>query len=131
MYLTAGVLDDCKRMKLATAESTNKGTYFIAEALSIFTWQIMTDVWGDIPYFEALKADEGIISPKFDEGRLIYADLLERVNELLKTDLDGSLVDGKYDLIYAGDLNYWKAFANSLILKLALEPRCSFSPLTA
>ena len=119
--LTAGVLEDCKRMKLATAESTNKGTYFIAEALSIFTWQIMTDVWGDIPYFEALKADEGIISPKFDEGSVIYADLLERVNELLKTDLDGSLVDGKYDLIYAGDLNHWKAFANSLKLKLMMR----------
>ena len=94
--LTAGVLEDCKRMKLATAESTNKGTYFIAEALSIFTWQIMTDVWGDIPYFEALKADgtiHGGMVPKVDacleaieggvqkahiiDGRLEHSMLLE------------------------------------------------------
>ncbi len=119
--LTAGVLNDLKRMKTVSAESTNKGNYFVAEALSIFSWQIMTDVWGAVPYFEALKGNEGIESPKFDEGSAIYADLLVRVNALIATDLSESTLDKNYDFIYAGELKAWKAFANSLKLKLMMR----------
>ena len=39
--LTAGVLNDLARMKSVSVDSENKGTYFAAEALSIFTWQIL------------------------------------------------------------------------------------------
>ena len=91
--LTAGVLNDLERMKTVSADSENKGTYFVAEALSIFSWQIMTDVWGDVPYFEALKGNEGNVYPKFDKGSEIYTDLLTRVNALIATDLSGSTLD--------------------------------------
>jgi len=119
--LTAGVLNDLERMKTVSADSENKGTYFVAEALSIFSWQIMTDVWGDVPYFEALKGNEGNVYPKFDKGSEIYTDLLTRVNALIATDLSGSTLDKNYDFVYAGDLNAWKAFANSLKLKLMMR----------
>jgi len=119
--LTAGVLNDLERMKTVSADSDNKGTYFVAEALSIFSWQVMTDVWGDVPYFEALKGNEGIESPKFDEGSAIYADLLARVDALIATDLSGSTLDKNYDFVYSGNLTAWKAFANSLKLKLMMR----------
>ncbi|PKQ65633.1 hypothetical protein BZG02_01110 [Labilibaculum filiforme] len=119
--LTAGVLNDLERMKDVSAESTNKGNYFVAEALSIFTWQIMTDVWGDVPYFEALKGNEGNVSPMFDKGSEIYADLFKRVEALIATDLSTSTLDESYDFVYAGDLTAWKAFANSLKLKLMMR----------
>ncbi len=119
--LTAGVLLDCKRMKTVATTNNNTGVYYAAEALSIFTWQIMTDVWGDIPYFEALKGDEGIVSPKFDEGSVIYADLLTRVDALLAINISEASLPGSYDFIYAGDLDQWKLFANSLKLKLMMR----------
>ncbi|MGZ2370241.1 SusD/RagB family nutrient-binding outer membrane lipoprotein [Ancylomarina sp. YFZ004] len=119
--LTAGVLNDLDRMKTVSADSENKGNYFVAEALSIFSWQIMTDVWGDVPYFDALKGNTGIVSPEFDEGSVIYADLLTRVEALIAMDLSGSTLDENYDFIYAGDLTAWKTFANSLKLKLMMR----------
>lgn len=119
--LTAGVLADLDRIKKLATESKNNGNYFIAEALSIFTWQLMTDLWGNIPYKEALKGAEGIVSPKFDKGEDIYSDLMTRIEELMKTDLNGATVDKEYDFIYAGDLSKWKLFANSLKLKLMLR----------
>ena len=119
--LTAGVLTDLKRIKTTTADLEDKGLYFVAEALSIFTWQLLTDVWGDIPYSEALKGDEGIFNPKFDEGQAIYQDLLNRVDELLKIDLENATLDEEYDFVYAGDLEEWVRFANSLKLKLMLR----------
>jgi hypothetical protein len=114
-------MTDLKRIKTMTAEDENKGYYFIAEALSIFTWQIITDVWGDMPYTEALRGDEGILSPVQDKGSDIYADLMKRIDALLATDLSKSYVDGTFDYIYKGDLNAWYKFANALKLKLMIR----------
>jgi hypothetical protein len=114
-------LADLRRIKVMTAEDENRGYYFVAEALSIFTWQIITDVWGDMPYTEALRGDEGIYSPKQDTGQDIYADLLKRIDDLLAVDLSNSSIDETQDVVYAGDLNKWKQFANSLKLKLMLR----------
>jgi hypothetical protein len=106
-------MNDLKRIKTMSAEDENKGYYFVAEALSIFTWQIITDVWGDMPYFEALKVDEGILHPKQDTGAAIYEDLMLRINALLETDLSGSSISPESDFIFEGDLDQWYRFANS------------------
>ncbi len=119
--LMAQSLTDLKRIKEMTANDENKGYYFVAEALSIYTWQIITDVWGDMPYVEALKGNEGLLHPKQDKQQDIYADLKVRIDELLKIDLSKSSVKGTYDYIFAGDLNKWYKFANSLKLKLMLR----------
>ncbi|HHU40924.1 MAG TPA: SusD/RagB family nutrient-binding outer membrane lipoprotein [Fermentimonas caenicola] len=114
-------MNDLKRIKTMSAEDENKGYYFVAEALSIFTWQIITDVWGDMPYFEALKVDEGILHPKQDTGAAIYEDLMLRINALLETDLSGSSISPESDFIFEGDLDQWYRFTNSLKLKLMIR----------
>jgi len=119
--LMAEPLPDLRRIKAMTAEDENKGYYFVAEALSIFAWQIITDVWGDMPYFEALRGDEGLFHPKQDTGQEIYADLMKRINDLLKIDLSKSSINGGQDLIFAGDLSKWYKFANTLKLKLMIR----------
>jgi len=119
--LTAGVLMDLTKIKEISTKSNNTGTYYIAEALSIFTWQMMVDLWGSVPYTEALRGAEKISSPKFDSGETIYADLMKRVDALLKIDASGAFVDSKYDFLYAGDMNKWKLFTQSLKLKLMLR----------
>ena len=119
--LMAEALADMQRIRTMTIEDSNRGYYFVAEALSIFTWQMITDVWGDMPYFEALRADEGILHPKQDKGQEIYADLMKRVNELLSIDLSSSSINGDQDLIYEGDLSKWRQFANALKLKLMIR----------
>ena len=119
--LTREALTDLKRIKTQTANDENKGYWFVAEALSIFTWQIVTDVWGDMPYAEALRADEGIFSPKQDKGEEIYADLHKRIDALLAIDLSRSSIDGTYDFVYKGDLAEWRKFAAALKVKLTLR----------
>jgi hypothetical protein len=74
-----------------------------------------------MPYFEALRGDEGIYSPKPDNGQYIYADLLTRINALLAVDLSGSSIDETQDIVYGGDLSKWHKFANALKLKLLLR----------
>lgn len=119
--LTAGTLNDLKRIKEISEANGDEGSYLLAEALSIYTWQIITDTWGDVPYFEALKGDEGISSPAFDKGQDIYADLLVRINALLEKDLSGATINPKTDFIMGGDVSKWIQFANTLKLKLMLR----------
>ena len=120
--LMAEPLFDCKKMKVMTEGDENLGYYFIAEALSIFTWQIITDVWGDMPYFEALLGDEELLHPKQDRGQDIYADLMKRVDDLLKIDLSKSyLIHDEQDIVFEGDLYKWYQFVNALKLKLMIR----------
>ncbi|MDR2563240.1 MAG: SusD/RagB family nutrient-binding outer membrane lipoprotein [Prevotellaceae bacterium] len=121
LSLTSEGLTDLRRIIKMTANDENKGYYFVAEALSIFAWQIITDVWGDMPYSEALRGDEGIYNPVQEKGKDIYADLLKRIDDLLTVDLDNSTISETQDLIYHGDLDKWYQFASALKLKLMLR----------
>ena len=112
-------LNDLKA--IITNSEMGSGNYLVAEALSIYAWQIITDTWGDMPYFEALQGDEGLFSPKFDSQEEIYNDLFSRVNALLEMDFSGADISDKYDFIYHGDVSAWVAFAKSLKLKLMLR----------
>jgi len=119
--LTSGSLNDLKRIKIIASEGEDKGSYLLAEALSIYVWQLMTDTWGDIPYFDALKGDEEILSPAFDKGEDIYADLMSRINTLLDDDYNNALISAEKDFIFGGDVDNWIRFTNSLKLKLMLR----------
>lgn len=119
--LTAGTLNDLKRIKQIAEQNDDEGSYLLAESLSIYVWQIITDTWGDVPYFEALKGDEGISSPAFDKGQDIYADLLTRIDALLAKDFSKAKINAKSDFLLGGDVDKWIQFANSLKLKLMLR----------
>lgn len=92
----------------------------VALTMRAFTFSYLTDVFGPIPYSEALKgtAQESINSPKYDSMEEIYQGLLNDLkiaNEKLV--VGGPAVNG--DIMFEGDILRWKKFANSLRLKLA------------
>ncbi|MCB0631737.1 MAG: SusD/RagB family nutrient-binding outer membrane lipoprotein [Lewinella sp.] len=97
------------------------------EAVSIIlqSWMfhIMTDMWGDIPYSEAAqaKSEDPIYAPAYDNQQDIYTGLLAELktaNELLS---GSDLPAIKGDILYDGDLDKWRKFANSLRLRIALR----------
>ncbi|MEN8765840.1 SusD/RagB family nutrient-binding outer membrane lipoprotein [Wenyingzhuangia sp.] len=120
--LTAGVLIDTQRIKALALANEETGYVYISEALAIYTWQVITDLWGEIPYTEALKGNTGVLAPAFEKGEDIYVDLEVRVDQLLATDINTlSEIDADYDFIYGGDLTKWKQFVNSLKLKIMMR----------
>ncbi|AQW90112.1 SusD/RagB family nutrient-binding outer membrane lipoprotein [Elizabethkingia anophelis] len=100
------------------------------EISSIFVWENVVDTWGDVPYSEALKAlDEGY-SPKYDDAKAIYADLLKRIDiaiAKIKPTAKGYELN---DIVYKGDMAKWKKLANSVKLRLALN-LADIDPVTA
>ncbi len=117
--LIPGALNDLQRIKSIAEEG--EGEYFVAEVLSIYTWQLITDLWGDIPYSDALGGEEGDFSPKFDTQESIYTDLLQRIDALLAADYSLAKLIASYDFIGDGDMDMWMAFAKSLKLKMMLR----------
>ncbi|MDF9796614.1 hypothetical protein OKW21_001877 [Catalinimonas alkaloidigena] len=93
-----------------------------AVALIMKSWifSVLTDAYGDIPYYEAIAADQDINFPAYDAQEDIYLgeegllDNLARANDLLNT--AGKTIEG--DILYEGDVEKWIRLANSLRLRL-------------
>lgn len=92
----------------------------ILELSSIFVWENIVDTYGDVPYTEALQV-ETIKSPKYDDAKTIYLDLLKRIDAAIAKMKTGKDSYGSYDLVYKGDMTKWLKMANSLKLRLAMN----------
>ncbi len=106
---------------LTDAESVTKANKLaIIELLRAYSYQRLVDIFGNVPYTDALKISE-TLSPKYDDAATIYKDLMSRVDAALgNLNVDGSSF-GSADLYYKGDVAKWKKFGNSLKLKLGLH----------
>ena len=89
----------------------------MAEVLEIYTWHVLVDIFGDLPYTEALTDD---VTPAYDDAAAIYADLETRLDAAI-ANLNGDSRMGSYDLINGGATSGWKTFANSLKLRMAIR----------
>ena len=101
---------------LTAAEKANRIAQI--EIMSVYTWSILVNTWGDIPYFEAL--DININKPKYDSAAEIYADLFKRLDAAIAQLTPANSTFGSADLIYGGDATKWIKFGHSLKMKLAI-----------
>ncbi|RIV23856.1 SusD/RagB family nutrient-binding outer membrane lipoprotein [Fibrisoma montanum] len=115
----------------AIADRLKENNYkAIALVYKSWAYSILTDLYGDIPYSQAIKATEGVFNPAFDKQKDIYVQLLKDLETA------NGLFDDTKALTYGGDLVYnanalsggknvgiqkWKKFANSLRLRLLLR----------
>lgn len=94
-------------------------TVQVSRIWKVWLFHRATDLWGDIPYFKA--ADGSGIAAPYDPQKDIYYDMVKELAEA------ASKLDARYpnpgngDLIFGGDLNRWKMFANSMRLRLAMR----------
>jgi hypothetical protein len=102
----------------------------IALVYKCWAYSILTDLYGNVPYSEAIKATEGNFLPKFDNQKDIYLQIL---NDLSTAN---DLFDDTKVLTYGGDYVYisntltsgknlgiqrWKKLCNTLRLRLLLR----------
>ena len=102
-----------------------KDPTYQAIALTLQSWvaQMLVDTFGDVPFSEACKAEEGIIRPKFDDQEAIYETLisdLKRANTLYD-DNASMTYNTSGELLYKSDVKKWHKFNNSLLLRVLLR----------
>jgi len=95
--------------------------YNMARIQQAFIFMVLTDDYGDIPYFEAGAGYNGLIFyPKYDAQEVIYTDIIKELTEAAAAlDESGTIV--KEDVLYAGDIKQWKKYAYSLLLRAGMR----------
>lgn len=58
------------------------GTYLAATTLKAFTYQVLVDCYGEVPYTEAMQ-DVNNMSPKYDDGDFIYAAMIDSLDKAM------------------------------------------------
>jgi len=97
---------------------SNNNQIAVARILKAWMFQILTDTWGYIPYSEALNI-ANYDYPAYDSQEGIYYALLDELEAAIDQMDDGAGPSG--DMIYGGNMENWKKFANSLKLRIAIR----------
>jgi hypothetical protein len=106
--------------------ATTKNSFYVAVAKTIkaYDFQYLVDVFGNIPYNQALKSTVSI-RPQYDKDQAIYEDLAKQLDTAatLFKGLVGKVnsSDAAFDIMYKGDAQKWGKFANTLKLRLLLR----------
>lgn len=96
----------------------------ISRIMKALVFERITDVYGDVPYFDAGQAyHKALYFPKYDKQKDIYTDLLKEVSQATDS-LDVNADKPIGDLFYADaddQIGEWKKFGNSLLLRMAMR----------
>ena len=122
-----GVLQNLEDIIKNGTAASNLRYVGIAKVLKAYTFSVLVDVFGDVPFSEANKLKEGIIYPKFDDDATIYPALFtlldEGIADLNNTSATNTLRPGNDDMIYGGSVDLWTRAANTIKLKLYTQIR--------
>ncbi|MBK6265231.1 SusD/RagB family nutrient-binding outer membrane lipoprotein [Marivirga sp. S37H4] len=117
--LYAGAIND---LQIIIDESPELPNYRAqARIMKAYYFQMVADLWGDVPYSEALKGVEGNITPGYDDQMAIYTDLIEELDlAISEIDEEGAVIASE-DLLAGGDMLLWEKFANSIKLRVYMR----------
>lgn len=121
MYV--GPLKDLKTMSEIAGDEGNQTQKAVAMILSSYSYALLTDSYGPIPFFEALNAEGNVNKPEFDSQEEIYMaliDSLKLASQLLKNQ-EKIVITSGYDNLCNGDAEKWYKFANALQLKFMMR----------
>ena len=94
----------------------------VARVIVATTLGITTDVFGDMPFSDAFRGNQNILTPKFDAQEKIY-DTLNVILDAAIANLGSSenAVDVGGDVVYGGDVDLWKKAAYSIKARHAMQ----------
>jgi hypothetical protein len=118
----AGPLKDIEGL-ISKAQADNLPHHLaIGQLLKAYAFSTMVNLFGDVPYSEAFKGEDiASRAPTFDADEAVFNDCISLIDQALANLALTSGAKASTDLIYSGDVTKWKAFANTLKLKLTIE----------
>ncbi|MBN2521031.1 MAG: SusD/RagB family nutrient-binding outer membrane lipoprotein [Bacteroidales bacterium] len=102
-----------------------KSPYYegVAKILMAFTYGTATQLWGDIPFSEALQGDDNL-NPVYDSQEDVYEGIQQLLDEAilaLSAKEDSNYYELTGDMIYENDIEKWMKVAHSLKLRYWLH----------
>jgi hypothetical protein len=131
--------DPLKDLKYVIDNTEGQGQYAYynasAKIMTAFLYQKLVDTFGNVPYSQALRGEENIVAPAYDDAATIYQDLFAKLQESIEliqaaqastTVLPLRLTAGA-DPLYSeitdaeDQATAWARFANTLKLRILLR----------
>jgi hypothetical protein len=95
----------------------------IARIMKAFYMQYLVDLYGDVPYSQALQFAANT-TPKYDDDKVIYQQLIIELNQAI-ADINAAnantIAVGSEDAIFSGNMTNWVKFANTIKLRILLR----------
>ena len=117
---------------ITTSESEEMWDYWvIAKVLTAYNYHILTDLYEDIPFTEALD-NENYPQPNYDDSRtVVYPGIIDMLDEAIDriSDAEANPSTGidEYDMFLEGDMDSWRKFAKNLKLKVMMRDFDTYS----
>jgi hypothetical protein len=116
------VIADADAMHTIAVTEENNNMQGVALTLQAYGYAFLTDVYGAVPFTEAMKAaTEGIIAPAYDSQEVVYAGVLAMLDDAISLLGTSGAIDGTNDILYGGNANLWKKFASSLKFRILMR----------
>jgi hypothetical protein len=121
---------------LYTLGQTQNNPLLQAAGLTLrsYAFAQLTELWGDIPFTNALKGSTGTFTPSYDNQQVVYTDptigilpSLKRADSLLKANPNG-VISG--DMLYSGNSANWRALINALRVRYLMRISSKVDPST-
>ncbi|WP_290859514.1 SusD/RagB family nutrient-binding outer membrane lipoprotein [Flavobacterium sp.] len=118
--LYVNVINESKQAYKLAGEEGNTNLQGVSLVLQANAFQILTDVYGPVPFTEAVVP--GNVKPVFDAEEVVYDGILALLDEAESLFATGT---GDFtstsDLAYGGDVTKWRKFAASLKFKALMR----------
>ncbi|MBQ4392014.1 MAG: SusD/RagB family nutrient-binding outer membrane lipoprotein [Prevotella sp.] len=116
--LMSRTLKNLETIRTLAQQNNEWGSYLAATTLRAFTYQALVDCYGEVPFTEAFNVS--ISSPKYDDGKDIYAALITELDEALEKAQAADHVATNF-LFPDETADSWIKFANAVKLKLMMR----------
>lgn len=114
-------ISDADQMyKLGSIEGNNN-IMGAAKVLQAWGYAFLTDLYGNIPFSQAMKVDEAEFTPAYDEQEAVYDGVLAMLDEAMSLLGTGGTINSTSDILYQGDVGNWKRFAASLKFRVLMR----------
>jgi hypothetical protein len=120
--LYSGSLQDLQYARDKSKSAGDWNLYLMSTVMQAYVYQMLADIYDEIPFDEALQGNV-IPHPHFRPGQQVYDSLIQRIDFALSRDFEVSTNTnpGPADLIFNGNVDSWRRFANTLKLKIYMR----------
>ncbi len=121
IFMNAKVLIDKAENTVGSESPYNAG---VGRVITATTLGLATDVFGDMPFSDALQGNENVLTPTFDSQETIYTTINSYLDAAI-TDFGAAAADNHIDVegdvVYNGDITKWQKAAYSIKARHALQ----------
>lgn len=122
-------LEDYQAILNQTASQMPAYSYFnaVARIMKAYDFQLLVDTYNDVPYTDALQGADKL-TPTYANAATVYVNIANDLDSAIKIINDTRGVTGvkplgTSDVLFGGDVDIWKQFANTIKLRLIVRAK--------